>query len=379
MNDSLTWSPKTWGSTAVEFRRKNLLTSHEMPFKIARLTPYVSETEYDSGDYVETLDQCLKEIDWFSKREISGQLINGRYHGLGIGCFVEGGAAGPKEDARVAIEPDNTVTVYVGSTALGQGLATILSQIAADAIGLPIERINIRHGSTIYIKDGEGSFHSRSTVMGGNAILMASNKLKDQLRACAAERFSCEPASVTLIDGRVIGPAGASLTWADLVGPAGMAAEASFFNSKLTTAYGAAAAHVAVDPGTGHVEVLDYVCTEDVGQIINPDTLHGQVVGAIVQGLGGVFLEHLVYDARGQLLTGSFADYLLPTASDFPNIRAFSSGVYPSPNNPLGAKGGGEGGIVSVAGVIANAVADALGRYRVEPRDLPLSPQECGN
>ena len=122
------------------------------------------------------------------------------------------------------------------------------------------------------------------------------------------------------------------------------------------------------------MELLDYVAVEDAGRIINPLTLHGQVVGAIVQGLGGAFLEHFVHDAEGQLLTGSFADYLLPTASDFPNIRAIALEEKPSPNNPLGAKGAGEGGIIPVGGVIANAVAAALGSLGVEPRALPLSP-----
>jgi carbon-monoxide dehydrogenase large subunit len=122
------------------------------------------------------------------------------------------------------------------------------------------------------------------------------------------------------------------------------------------------------------VELIDYVAVEDVGRIINPLTLNGQAVGAIVQGLGGAFLEHFVYDVDGQLLTGSFADYLLPTASDFPHIRAVALEDKPSPNNPLGAKGAGEGGIIPVAGVIANAVAAALGPFGVEPRELPLSP-----
>ncbi len=155
---------------------------------------------------------------------------------------------------------------------------------------------------------------------------------------------------------------------------AGTAAEATYASNKRTYSYGAHAAHVAVDPKTGHVELLDYVAVEDAGRIINPLTLHGQVVGAIVQGLGGAFLEHFVYDQEGQLLTGSFADYLMPTASDFPHIRAIALEERPSPNNPLGAKGAGEGGIIPVGGVIANAVAAALGSLGVEPRELPLSP-----
>jgi carbon-monoxide dehydrogenase large subunit len=130
---------------------------------------------------------------------------------------------------------------------------------------------------------------------------------------------------------------------------------------------------VAVDPETGIVEVLDYVTVEDVGRIINPATLHGQVLGAVVQGLGSVFQEHLQYDADGQLLTGSLMDYRLPIASDFPRIRGFSFGSKRSPNNPLGAKGAGEGGLIAVGGVIANAIAAALASLHVEPRDLPLS------
>jgi carbon-monoxide dehydrogenase large subunit len=131
---------------------------------------------------------------------------------------------------------------------------------------------------------------------------------------------------------------------------------------------------VAVDPATGHVEVLDYVAVEDVGRIINPAMLHGQAIGAIVQGLGGVFLEHLVYDEQGQLLTGSLADYLMPSAGDFCVVRAVALEEKPAPHNPLGAKGAGEGGIIPVGGVIANAVAAALRPLGVEPRELPLSP-----
>ena len=131
---------------------------------------------------------------------------------------------------------------------------------------------------------------------------------------------------------------------------------------------------MAVDPKTGHVALIDYVAVENCGRMINPLTLKGQLVGAVVQGLGGAFLEHLVYDEHGQLLTGSLADYLVPTASDFPNIRGFVMESHPSPINPLGAKGAGEGGIISVGGVMSNAVADALSSFGVEPRDLPLSP-----
>ena len=168
-------------------------------------------------------------------------------------------------------------------------------------------------------------------------------------------------------------PGRRALAFADLAEER-ISAEGSFASTHRTYSYGAHAAHVAVDPRTGAVEVIDYVAVEDVGRIINPATLHGQTVGAIVQGLGGVFLEHLVYDEAAQLLTGSLADYLLPTASDFPVIRAVALEDRPAPHNPLGAKGAGEGGIIPVGGVIANAIAAALRPLGVEPRELPLSP-----
>jgi carbon-monoxide dehydrogenase large subunit len=221
------------------------------------------------------------------------------------------------------------------------------------------------------VSDGCGSYSSRAVVMGGSAILAAAAQLREGVRAAAAERWGCTADEVKIDAGAVHGPRKQALSLASF---AGMTAESTYASNKRTYSYGAHAAHVAVDPKTGGVELLDYVAVEDAGRIINPLTLHGQVVGAIVQGLGGAFLEHLVYDQEGQLLTGSLADYLLPTASDFPNIRAIALEERPSPNNPLGAKGAGEGGIIPVGGVIANAVAAALGSLAAAPRELPLSP-----
>jgi carbon-monoxide dehydrogenase large subunit len=158
------------------------------------------------------------------------------------------------------------------------------------------------------------------------------------------------------------------------VADAALCADGTFSNAKATYTYGTAIAHVAVDPKTGQVDVVDYVVVDDVGRIINPLTLHGQVIGAAVQGLGSVFTEEIAYDENGQLLVGSLADYMIPVATDYAHLRAISLELHPSPNNPLGAKGAGEGGIIPVGGVIANAVAAALATLRVEPRELPLSP-----
>jgi aerobic carbon-monoxide dehydrogenase large subunit len=359
------------GIDRVAFRRRNLIAEREMPWTHASVAPY-GGGEYDSGDYRDTFERCLAEFRWDEKQALAGKEIDGRRHGIAVGCYVEGGASGPHESARIAMEEDGSVSVAVGSSSVGQGIETIFAQIAADALELPMSRIGgVRHGSTAYVTDGVGSHASRSTVMGGSAIVMAADGFKAALRAAAAERLGCGANAVEIGDGTVAAPGGASLPFADL---AGVAAEATFKNNRRTYAYGAHAAHVAVDPGTGAVEVLDYVAVEDVGRIVNPMTLHGQAVGAIVQGLGGALLEHLVYDGDGQLLTGSLADYLMPTASDVPPITAIALEAKPSPVNPLGAKGAGEGGIVPVGGAIANAVASALASLGVEPRALPLSP-----
>ena len=363
------------GIDRVEFRRRNLLTAAEMPYSIATITPYEHKDAFDSGDYRLTLDRCLQEIGWVEKAGLRGKLIDGRYHGLGIGCFIEGSAAGPKENARLVLEPDGTVSVFVGSSAVGQGLETAFAQIAADALEIPIDRIRgVFHGSTGFVREGFGSFHSRAVVMGGSAISLAAERFKQAVRAAAARRLGCESSTVELAEGRLAtAPDGKSASFAELA-VEGISAEESFDNNRHAYSYGAHAAHIAVDPRTGHIEVLNYVAVEDVGRIINPMLLKGQIVGAVVQGLGGALLEHLVYNDEGQLLTGSLADYLLPTASDFPRIRAVVTETHPSPINPLGAKGAGEGGVVPVGGVIANAVASALASLNVQPHELPLSP-----
>jgi aerobic carbon-monoxide dehydrogenase large subunit len=239
---------------------------------------------------------------------------------------------------------------------------------------LPIDRIRpVRHGSTNLVRDGGGAFSSRSVVMGGSALMDAAGKLKDAIRAAAARRLGCTAEEIQLLDGKAVGPGRQALDFGSFAGEIAPV-DGAFSTPKRTYSYGAHAAHVAVDPRTGGIAVLDYVAVEDVGRIINPHTLHGQCLGAIVQGLGGTLLEHLVYDETGQMLAGSFADYLLPTAGDFPRIHVVALEEKPSPVNPLGAKGAGEGGIIPVGGVIANAVADALKSFGVQPHALPLTP-----
>jgi carbon-monoxide dehydrogenase large subunit len=340
---------KDLGLDPVELRRRNLPAPDQFPYPLATVNKPEKKEELDSGDYRKALDRCLKEFGWEKKKSLNGKLIEGRYHGVALTCFIEGGAAGPRESARIVLDANGEVSVFVGSANVGQGLETVCLQIAADALGLPMERLKIFHGSTTYVNDGFGAYHSRSVVMGGTAIQIAAKNLREKL-------------------------GGRPLSEIDLKKAGPLSAEGVFHNHKHTYAYGAAAAHVAVDPKTGQVRLVDYVTVEDIGRIINPLTAAGQAVGAVVQGLGGVFLEHLQYDADGQFLTASLADYLLPSATDFPSIRAFVTEDSPSPINPMGAKGAGEGGIVPVGGVVANAVAAALAPLGAVPRSLPLSP-----
>jgi len=356
----------------IELRRRNLVADAQMPYPLPSITPYDSSTELDSGDYHAVFDRCVKEFGWEERSKLRGQMIDGYYHGLAIGSFIEGGAAGPKEEVRLVLETDGALSVYMGSSSVGQGLETIMAQIAADAMEMPYDKITIFHGSTSYVKDGYGAYHSRSTVMGGSAILVGAEKLKELIRKTAAGRLGCKPEEV-VIDDEQASFGDSHLPFAGL-SDRSLEVEAEFLNKKYTWAYGTQAAHVAVDPGTGHVKVIDVMSVEDVGRMINPLTLHGQAIGSIVQGLGGAFLEHLVYDDEGQLLTGSFADYLLPSATDFPSIHSITLELKPCPNNPLGAKGAGEGGLIPVGGLMANAVADALSHLNVQPMELPLSP-----
>jgi carbon-monoxide dehydrogenase large subunit len=360
------------GIDRVEFRRRNLIAEADMPYALAKVHVLDIVSECDSGDYQITLDRCLAEFKWAERSKLQGALIDGRYHGIAIGCYLEGGGTGPRENARLVIEADGKISVFVGSSSVGQGVETVFSQIAADALELPMERINnVFHGSTDYVTEGFGSFSSRSIVMGGNAIVDAANRLRALVREAAAQRLGCAPNEISFDNETVVGPNRATL---DLKEFAGLAADGTHASNKRTYSYGAHAAYVAVDPRTGQVALIDYVAVEDVGRIVNPLTLHGQCVGAVVQGLGGALLEHFIYDENGQFLTGSFADYLMPTASDFPNIRAVALEQKPSPLNPMGTKGAGEGGIIPVGGVVANAVAAALGSLGVQPHELPLTP-----
>jgi carbon-monoxide dehydrogenase large subunit len=369
------------GIDPADIRRRNFVTAQEMPFKIGKLVTYEPPAEFDSGHFGEVFEQALKEIGWADKRSIQGREIGGWRHGIGLASFVESSAGGLKEHARIRLRSDGTLDVYVGSTSSGQGHETVFAQVCADALDLPLDAIRVICASTDDLDHGGGTWHSRSAVMAGNAVRTTAELFVERVTSVASDYFGRPNVTIEWREGRCWRrDSEASVTLAGLARFAADRGEAidvpGVFNyaGAKPFSYGTHAAHVAVDPRTGQVKVIDFIAIEDIGRVLNPLIVHGQALGAIVQGLGGVFLEHLRYDEHGQLLTASFADYLLPTATDFPNIRGAFAELALATGNPLGAKGAGEGGIVAVAAAVGNAVSAALSSFGVQVRDLPLSP-----
>jgi carbon-monoxide dehydrogenase large subunit len=364
----------------VDMRRRNLLSPQELPYDPGALIPNVTSSPYDSGDYRLTLDTVLERSDWHALKARSGQQIDGWYHGVGLSCFVESGGAGPREAARLSLAPDGSIDLFTGCSTLGQGHETVLAQVAADELGIPPSIIRVFHGSTTLVEEGFGTYGGRAAVMGGSAVLVAARNFIEALRPIAVSVLGHPNEELSWRDGQFVSAGDDERAGLEELAEAartlGQSVEASgvFASSKLTFSYGANVAHVAVDVKTGRVKVLDYWAAEDIGRVINPLVTHGQMIGGIVQGLGGTFLDEFIYDQDGQLLNASFADYLLPTASDFPNIHSFTLEVATSPGNPLGVKAAGEGGIVSVAATIANAVSAALAPLGAQINALPITP-----
>jgi CO/xanthine dehydrogenase Mo-binding subunit len=372
----------------VALRFKNLLQPTEMPYTLGMTRPGVN-TVFDSGNYPLALQQALAKIDYDTLKSFQGTCRNGKYHGIGIGCFVKNTGLGPYEGARIVIHSDHQVTVSLGITTLGQGHETTMAQICADSLGVPFASIQVLHGDTDLMPYGVGTFGSRGTVMAGNAVYLAGQKLRHRLLELAGRYLNIAPAQLAFTNGCIHhqerDASEPLLQLKDLVRLAattsayrgdepGLEATAYFHSEHLTYSYGAHVAHVAVDAETGKLDVLRYVVVEDVGRCINPLLVHGQAVGGAVQGIGGTILEELAYDTNGQLLAGTLMDYLLPTTQDAPAIEDVLLQDAPSPHNPLGVKGAGEGGIVATGAALANAVAQALASLGVQVCDLPLSP-----
>jgi CO/xanthine dehydrogenase Mo-binding subunit len=278
----------------------------------------------------------------------------------------------------VRLLPDGVVEIVTGTASFGQGVETVIAQICGDVLSLPIGVFRVIHGQTDRIVDGMGAFASRATVMTGTAAQMAAHKLKDRLLSTAASVLQAEASGLEIRDGSIchLGRTGPSIglpELAQLVGP--LEAEAWFEVSHMCYPYGAHAALVVIDQETGAVKVEKLFVAYDIGRSVNPALVEGQLQGGAAQGLGGALFEEFVYDGSGQPLAASFADYLMPTAHEIPELKLLVMEEAPTPLNPLGVKGAGEGGITAVGAAVANAVHDALGCPGADyVNQLPLTP-----
>jgi aerobic carbon-monoxide dehydrogenase large subunit len=374
------------GVDPIELRRRNFVAAAEMPYEVGGAS-LNQRTVYDCGDYASALDHALAALGYESARsEQAGARRHGRHVGIGVACLVEKAGLGPWEYARVEVDATGHVVVYSGVAAVGQGIATTLCQVCADELGIAPERITVVHGDSARVPFGVGGFASRGASVALPAALEATRKVRTKMLRVAAALLEAAVDDLVLGDSavHVRGAPDRSVTFRELAraavpGPPGMEpglhAEHFFEAPKMTYPYGCHAAMVEVDAETGQVRILRYAIAYDIGKAVNPMIVDGQLVGALAQGLGGALYEELVYDDQAQLLTSTFMDYLVPTAMEMPDstvVRVLEE--TPTPLNPLGVKGAGEGGSSGCGGAIANAVADALAPLGVSITALPLSP-----
>jgi len=375
-----------------EVRRRNMVRADEMPYTLG--IPYRDgePVVYDSGDYPGALEKALDAlggIEAFRRRQREAR-AQGRYLGLGLSSYTEGTGVGPFEGATVRIDATGKIYVSSGAAAQGQGMETIFAQIAADAWQVAPEDVTVVLGDTSGIAMGFGTIASRSTVNVSAAIRLASEKLREKAFAIAGNMLECAVADLELREGGVgiVGVPGRQVSLAELAQaarpgwdhrrPEGVSAgleETHYFEPPTVTwAYATHAAIVEVDKDTGRVAIERYVVAHDCGVLVNPMLAEAQIVGGVVQGIGGALAEAIAYDAQGQLLSGTFMDYAMPIASDLPPIELVHQQI-PSPLNPLGVKGLGEGGAISPPVTLANAVCDALSPFGVEVNSTPIRPE----
>ena len=383
----------TLGLEPAEVRLRNMIGPDRMPYDVG--LPYRDGVEmtYDSGDYPASLRRAIEEIggiEAFRERQRQAR-AEGRYLGLGLGCYTEGTGVGPFEGATVKVDASGKIVVSTGACPIGQGHETVFAQVTADAWRVPIEDVVVLLADTSSLTMGYGSIASRSTVTSSMAIGDASDKVKAKVLAVAAHLLEASEADLELRDGKVsvkgVPEMSASLREiAAAAAPgwlsrrpegseAGLEATSYYEPPTVTWAYASNAAIVEIEPDTGRVGIERYVEVHDAGRLVNPGLADGQVKGGLVQGLGGALYESIEYDEAGQLLTGSFADYLLPTTAETPPIEVVHMET-PTPLNALGVKGLGEGGAIAPPVVIANAVSDALKPFGVEFNTLPIRWQD---
>ncbi|MGM4886566.1 xanthine dehydrogenase family protein molybdopterin-binding subunit [Tardiphaga sp. 862_B3_N4_1] len=377
------------GISGVEVRRRNLIATGEMPVTRA-LETLGTDIVLDSGDYPKLLDKALNGIGWDDlQTQITSRRKAGELVGSGVAMFVEKSGLGPFDDVRINVGTDGLVEVVTGAASVGQGVETVIAQICAEKLGASYDNVSVIHGQTNRIARGLGAFASRVSVMTGEATRQAALKLRDKALAAAAELMQLTADQLDIVDGEIVrldGGTGPSMTLAEiakalepggnLVGDSepGLFAEASFESKHMTYPYGVHVAVVSLARDTGGISVERYLVAYDIGKAINPMLVDGQIVGGVAQGIGGALYEEFTYDDRGEPLAVTFADYLMPTAREVPDVEVIISEDAPSPLNPMGLKGAGEGGTNAVGAAIAAAIDDALGQPGAITQ-LPVSPQ----
>jgi aerobic carbon-monoxide dehydrogenase large subunit len=375
-----------------ELRRKNFIQPGQFPFQTQM------GAVYDSGDYEKALDLALKNAQWDRlKAERDAARADGRLVGLGLAMYVEVCGLGPSsslptggwEHSQVTIERDGRISATTGASPHGQGNETTFAQMLADQFGVPIDHVTILHGDTAVVKQGIGTFGSRSQAVGGAALHMAGAKVKAKMAKFCAAMLEAHEDDLVFENGMIAvkgSPASgksfgavAAFAYRPVPLPAGLepglSEEAFFEPTNNTYPFGCIISMIEIDRDTGEPTLLKVVAVDDAGNLINPLIVEGQIHGGLAQGIGQAMIEEVVYDDSGQLVTGSFMDYALPRAIDFPRFELDAT-VTPTPVNPLGAKGVGEAGTLGSTPCIVAAVVDALSEFGVKHIDMMLRPEK---
>lgn len=371
------------GIDPIELRRRNFIPSEAFPYRSA------TGVVYDSGDYERALDVALERLDYSAAlQQVQSLRAAGDVAGIGVGVFVEPSGGG-WDSAEISITPSGAVTVGVGVSPHGQGTDISIVQLVADEFGIPIEQISIVASDTDRTPQGIGTFGSRSLTLGGAAAIVASRKLKDKLRLIAAGLLEVSSDDIVLEHGvaQVAGSPDRSIPFNRLAAaayapdrlPVGMEPgldENAFYRAEGNQfPFGVHVAVVRIDPDTGKPQVVRFIGVDDCGEVVNPLMVEAQVIGGLAQGFGQALWEEVVFDADGQIITGSLMDYAVPHADQLPMFELDHT-VTPSPATPHGVKGVGEAGTTGAPPTIANAVLDALRPFGVETIDMPLTSEK---
>ena len=377
----------------VEVRRRNLVRADQFPYETGMKTRDGHPITYDSGDYNALVDAALEQFGTgFPERQTKAR-AEGRYIGLGVACCNEDTGLAPYEGATVTVEPAGKVLLQTGAAAQGQGHATIFAQICADALGLRPEDIRVESADTDKFPLGIGTVGSRVAITGGSSVHLAATEVRDKALKHAARLLDAAEDSLSLREGYVcqdgtnnrisLGEVALSLNGAfGLTLPKGqrpgLSATAYYDAQKTAFASGTNLCEVEVDIVTGHVTVTRYVVAHDCGRLINPMLVDGQIRGGVIHGIGNALFERVHFDSAGQPLTTNYGEYLLPLATDAPRIEIVHLET-PSPLNPIGATGAGEGGTIPAAACVISGIEDALAPFGVVLTGHPVSPEDVRN